>query len=291
MRRRRSGPGAGGAALTVVMAIAVIIAACGGPAPSGRPLLAHIGIAPDAFLGEIGLDGDAADRALDAPGDFRAAVVSRDQSSIAFVRGVAGGPGEIVVAARDGSNEHGLAVFGPAAIVFDPAGDTIASIGPNEPGQPAASFPLGPVRLIDAGSGAVRTLIDGLVVSLWWSPDGRTIAALRVQPAIASSPPPSPLPSLATPATEVRLLFVDVATGAVRSQPVVQLGQTFVETFLAYFDQYALSHHVWAPDSSSILLPEIGRDGATRVTVRFPDGEPQIALDGRIGFWSPPVAD
>ena len=56
---------------------------------------------------------------------------------------------------------------------------------------------------------------------------------------------------------------------------------------LAYFDQYALSHRVWAPDSSSILLPEVLPDGMTRLTVRFPDGGPPVALDGEIGFWSP----
>ena len=37
-------------------------------------------------------------------------------------------------------------------------------------------------------------------------------------------------------------------------------GATFVNDVLAYFDQYALSHRLWAPDSSSFLLPA-GRPG------------------------------
>jgi TolB protein len=82
-------------------------------------------------------------------------------------------------------------------------------------------------------------------------------------------------------------VFVDVASGKVRSQPVVQPGVRFIETFLVYFDQYALSHRIWAPDSSSLLLPEALPDGSTRLTVRFPDGELPLALDGDIGFWSP----
>ena len=85
----------------------------------------------------------------------------------------------------------------------------------------------------------------------------------------------------------MHLVFVDVASGDIRSDPVIQPGQRFISQVLAYFDQYALSHRVWAPDSSSILLPEILPDGITRLTVRTPDGGPPVALAGEIGFWSP----
>ena len=95
------------------------------------------------------------------------------------------------------------------------------------------------------------------------------------------------VPSSEAPATEVRLVFVDVASGDIRSDPVVQPAPRFVNQVLAYFDQYALSHRVWSPDSSSILLPEVLPDGSTRLTVRFPDGGGPVALDGEIGFWSP----
>jgi TolB protein len=125
-------------------------------------------------------------------------------------------------------------------------------------------------------------------VGFWWSPDGRTIAALRVQPIVGPRATLVPRPSSSpTPATEVRLVFLDVASGTVRSDPVVQPAPRFVNQVLAYFDQYALSHRVWAPDSSSILLPEVQPDGSTALTVRFPDGGASIPLGGEIGFWSP----
>jgi TolB protein len=85
----------------------------------------------------------------------------------------------------------------------------------------------------------------------------------------------------------VRLLFVDVASGDIRSQPVVQPGARFVDQLLTYFDQYALSHRIWAPDSASVLLPETETDGTTHVSVRFVDGRTPVALDGDIAFWSP----
>jgi hypothetical protein len=251
---------------------------------AGDRLLAHIGNGPDAFLGEIGLNGASTSAAIEFPGDFHSAAVNRDGTSIAFVRAGQIGRGEVVVAARDGSDSHSFRVFGTAAVVFDPAGGTIASIGPVRPQAPAG-FPIGPLRLIDAKSGIVRTLIDGFVVGFWWSPDGKTMAALRVQPKITSGQE-SPAPE-GRPVREFRLLFVDVATGNVRSQPVVQPGDLFVEGLMANFDQYALSHQVWAPDSSSFLLSEIGPDGTTQVSIRFPDGGEPVEIDGEIGFWSP----
>jgi TolB protein len=259
-------------------------------------LLAHIGLGEEGLLGEIGLDGKVAAKGLGKPADFRSAVASHDARSIGFIRTSASGD-EIVVAARNGSSEHAIPVFGQSAIAFDPSGNTLATIGPTGPGA-AAGFPVGPVRLIDARSGAVRTLVEGLVASFWWSPDGKTIAALRLQPAGAgetASSSPAASSGLAPPTasrppsgpTEVRLLFVDVATGKVRSQPIVRPSPTFVNGILAYFDQYALSHRLWAPDSSSILLPEVDDGGIGTLTVLYPDGDPPLALAGEIGFWSP----
>jgi hypothetical protein len=130
-------------------------------------------------------------------------------------------------------------------------------------------------------------------VGFWWSPDGTTIAALRVQPVattaslMSSTAASSAVPSPAPGATEIRLLFVDAASGKIRSQSVVQPGQLFVDQFMTYFDQYALSHRLWAPDSSSFLLPVVDRGGATRVEVAFPNGDPPHMIKGVIGFWSP----
>jgi TolB protein len=256
-------------------------------------LFAHVGTGLDAFLGEIGTNGASASPALAAPGDFRSPVVSRDRTFIGYVRGGAAGSAEVVLAARDGTNEHTMPVFGTAAVVFDPVGDTLASIGPSQPAPSPFTIPIGPVRLIDPSSGKVRTLVDGRVVSFWWSPDGKTIAALRIQPspggssAASVTSSASPLPSASQAPTEIRLLFVDVASGATRSQRVVQPGPLFIDQFLTYFDQYALSHRVWAPDSSSLLLPVVDKDGTTRIAVVYPNGDPPAAIDGAIGFWSP----
>ena len=262
---------------------------------ASNELLAHVGTGSDSFLGEIGLDGQPTHPALPAPAEFRPGVVSADGSHLAYVRTETGGDTTVVVGARDGSNQHSMPVFGIASVTFDPGGDLLGSVGPTEPVQSPLADPIGPLRLMDASSGKVRTLVDGSVVSFWWSPDGKTIAALRIQQlanpltsvsgaeaqAVASESP--------SPTTEIRLSFVDVASGKVRSDVEVAPAQLFVDQLLTYFDQYALSHQLWAPDGSSFLMPVVDPDGVTRVAVVDPDRGRTVALDGLIGFWSPPA--
>jgi dipeptidyl aminopeptidase/acylaminoacyl peptidase len=259
-------------------------------------LVAHIGTGSTAFLGEIGRDGKPTGPSLPTPGAFRAPVASHDGRSIAFIRGGDNASQAVVVSGSDGSNEHAMPVFGPASVAFDPSGRTIASLGSTQPVSTDIQIPLGPVRLMDATSGKVRTLVDGTVVSFWWSPDGKTIAALRIQPAAAPAPGTSAVPSMiptaaspspSAPANEVRLMFVDVASGDVRSQAVVSPAPRFVDQLLTYFDQYALSHEIWAPDSASVLLPEADPDGTTHVAVRYVDDRPPVVIPGDIAFWSP----
>jgi hypothetical protein len=253
-------------------------------------LLAHIGNGADAFLGEIGRDGVAVAPAIKAPGTFRSADMSRDGTFVGYVRAGDDGKDQIVVATRDGSDDHAMPVFGIGAVEFGPTGDPLATIGATEPLEEPFAVPVGPLRLIDARTGAIRTLLDGRVVSFAWSPDGTTIAAIRVVPVTdgastsSTSPAASPAP---TERSEIRMTFVDVASGRIRSQPVIDPGDRYVNLVLTYFDQYGLSHRLWAPDSSSILVPQAHADGTTSVDVFFPDGDPPVSLDGEIGFWSP----
>ncbi len=253
-------------------------------------LLAHIGTGADAFLGELAMNGQAVAPAIATPGSFRSPDVSADGAYVGYVRAGTTGTDAVVVATRDGTHEHSMPVVGLAALDFSPAGDVLASIGETTGVASAVGVPLGPLRLIDAASGDVRTLLDGEVVSFAWSPDGKTIAAIRVVPVPAgattasSSPAPSASPS---GSIEVHMVFVDVASGAIRSNPEVAPAERYTNQVLTYFDQYALSHRMWAPDSSSILVPQVDAAGDTHTDVLFPDGGDPYPLDGDIGFWSP----
>ena len=67
-----------------------------------------------------------------------------------------------------------------------------------------------------------------------------------------------------------------------------RLGSHFISAFLPYFDQYALSHRLWAPDSSSILLPLIDASGREQLVVIPSDGTAGRPVAGGVsGFWRP----
>ena len=110
-------------------------------------LLAHIGNGADAFLGEIGRDGVAVAPAIKSPGTFRSADMSGDGKFVGYVRAGDDGKDAVVVATRDGSDEHSMPVFGIAAVEFGPTDDTLATIGAIEPLDEPFSVPVGPLRL------------------------------------------------------------------------------------------------------------------------------------------------
>ena len=261
-------------------------------------LLLHVGAGAAAFTGEVGLDGAAVAPAIPGTGDFRTAVVSGDGSYLAYAEGGAGSA-RIVAVGRDGGSPRHLPVLGPAAFAFDPTGSTLASIAAIDPGAIPVSFPLGPLRLLDPATGAVRTLMDGSVIAFFWSPDGRRIATLELA---APGGPSAGVPSVVeastagrqlaaatpAPAVEVHLSFVDVASGQVRGDRAIQLGDEFISTILPYFDQYALSHRLWAPDSTAIVLPLVDARGRARVVVVGAGGTaPRTISEATSGFWSP----
>ena len=82
------------------------------------------------------------------------------------------------------------------------------------------------------------------------------------------------------------MLFVDVANGKVGAQSVVVPGRVYINQFLTYFDQYSVSHQLWAPDSSSILMP-IEAAGTTSIEVLPRTGKAARTFEGAMAFWSP----
>ena len=293
--------------------LALRIAPADGTAPgaiirNGAPLywdwagLDHVlvnvgGGGPDAFLGEVGLDGAADPPTEQRPGVFRAPVVAQDGSHRAYVIATAGGSEAIVVQSRDNTVRHEIPIPGNAAIGFEPEGGSIAFIGPSVPGPSPGGLPIGPLRLVDVATGTVRTLLDGSIVAFFWSPDSRTIATLRIPspgeedvalagPLVAGA---AARPLAATsPGFSLRLGFVDVSSGQVRSTQEVRVSELFVLQVLPFFDQYALSHRFWSPDSAGILLPVVEDDGVEVIVVVPADGsDPRRIAPGRMGAWSP----
>ena len=141
-------------------------------------LLVHSGVeGGDGFFGTIGLDGAALERSAVTPGSFRVPALTADGSFRAFTS--PGSPEQVVVESTDGATRHATTVFGTTALDFGSAGDELAFIAPSAAGR-AVGLPIGPLRLIDAASGVVRTVLADSVAAFFWSPDGATLAALQI---------------------------------------------------------------------------------------------------------------
>jgi hypothetical protein len=150
--------------------------------------------------------------------------------------------------------------------------------------------------------------VAGSVVAFSWSPDGKTLAVLQLptdddqQAVLEPTQPDARLASYdggvaddvlqpqspAYPGVRLRLTFVRTGDWTMRSKSVVQLGDAFVSQVLPEFEQYGLSHRLWASDSSALALPLVASDGSVNIVAIQPDGsQPRKIASGTAAFWSP----
>jgi hypothetical protein len=269
------------------------------------------GDGPGAYLGEINLGDGMRVRIDDAPGGFRVPGVSADGTWRAYaVRH--GDAYRITVESVDGATRREIPIDAAGALAFDPAGDDLAFIAPmaadhgSGTNAVAAGQLAGPLRVVDPASGILRRLIAGSVVAFEWSPDGRTLAVLQLptdddrqavidrrEAAVEHGvvdvvARPGGVDAAAHAGVRLRLVFVRVDDGMVRSKSIVQVADTFANQVIPVFDQYALSHRIWSADSSMIALPVVASDGTVNIVEIRPDGsQPRTVAEGVAAFWSP----
>jgi TolB protein len=136
------------------------------------------------------------------------------------------------------------------------------------------------LRLIDIPSGETRTVVKDPFAAYFWSPDGTRILYTRRQPG-------SPFGTW---------VVVDVTSG--KSTDIIDFtpSRTLIQVF-QYFDQYALSHRLWSPDSRHFAFAgRVGSDEHPLAALQSPNvyvveatphATPQLLSDGSIAFWSP----
>jgi TolB protein len=252
-------------------------------------LLVHSGpSSPIGYFGEIGLDGAAVPGTEAPTGVYRAPSVSTDGQHRAYVGAETDGSAVIALEARDGSGSTRTPVLGPAAFSFAPSGNALAFIAPDRSGEEGAPLPIGSLRIIHPGDVEAQRVLPGRIVAFFWAPSGSGIAALRIPAADNTVIPAVARVRPAVSGFTFELLFIEAADGRITSQREARLSDLFVNQVLPFFDQYALSHRFWSPDSAAVSLPLVGDDDVTRVTVIPADGSEATAIaSGQIGFWSP----
>ena len=136
------------------------------------------------------------------------------------------------------------------------------------------------IRLFDVASGTLQPLIKENFAAFFWSPDGTRILYAKRN------------------LDRAYWTWVVVDVHSRKSIPVVNFIPSRPQIMVfQYFDQYALSHRLWSPDSRFFTFsgytstnsdPAQGFRGPSVYVVSVTEEAiPQRLSDGHIAFWSP----
>jgi TolB protein len=235
--------------------------------------------------------GQSANDNYGEPGLFQAPGVSRSGRYQAFAEVDDTGRSRLVIQDDDGQRRVLEAHFGQLAMTWSPAEDLLAYTSP----RLDARLGGGPLRQLDPRTGESSLLSNENVLAFFWSPNGQTIAYFTLPKnddsnvRIAEAGNERRLmarPQRQSSQLHLELWAVDVAGGHQRRlAQFVPTGQ-FLRQFLPYFDQYALSHRIWSPDSDALVIPVIEEGRSQIAVIPLGRGAARLIGDGEFAFWS-----
>jgi Tol biopolymer transport system component len=232
--------------------------------PDGRELLAHIG---EDRLDRLALDGHA-QPVTTKPATFNVPFWTGDGSTLIYASNE-GASGESLVAEDARTGDRTSLLGFRDGLVFLPNDDG-SRIAYQQVSEGAAA---GPLTVLDVRSGERIALVDHLVASFFWSPDGKRLLFL--------DPPAT---------AEQKWFHWGVWDGrAVFELPGFVPSVLMVQEYLPFFEQYAQSMTLWSPDSRAFAyagLDEAGRAGIWIQDARV-DRAPVLVSDGDFVSWSP----
>ena len=231
------------------------------------------------------------------PGYFQAPGISPSGRYWAYSQIKDGGISWITVDDQTNGEQMAERHAGSIALNWSPIADKLAFISGDNDGR----FDFwGPLRLLDAETGETSLLSSNLVLAFFWSPDGKQILTISVPDNsglnggvevrntknrhLARNK--QEIPTLQAMPHQFMLSVIDVETGTGLELADVSLPTVYLSQFLIYFDQYALSHNLWSPDSKQIVLPIVAGNENQIVVVSAKSGRMQQVGNGRIAFWS-----
>ncbi len=178
---------------------------------------------------------------------------------------------QLTVVTSDGTSTPFATLSGSATFVVNHDGSKVAvqSIGPEQNGTSAAyqQIPrLSPNRLsvVDIESGEIQTVTTEPALAYFWSPSDDQLLVL---------PGPTARWSIWTE---------EGLSEVVQFDP----DPTFINQFVPFFDQYAQSASLWAPDGSAFAFPG-AIDGESGIWVQPIDGSASRISDGTWVSWAP----
>ena len=259
-------------------------------AADGQQMLIHAGESgQDARLEMIGTDGDGRSDPIANPGRFQVPVISADGRYWAYAEQTQGNS-QIVIEDKASGAKQVQRHAGLTALGWSPTADVLAFISGDSP--ESEDFE-GPLRLMDAATGEITLLSRENVLAFFWSPDGRYLAAFNFRGRMQNRGDISARAkgNFTKPARQfdlppIELTIFNIATGEGRVILEFTPTLTFLSQFLPFFDQYALSHRIWSPQSDALALPI--QEGSVNqiVLISTKNGSTQTLGEGDMPYWS-----
>lgn len=225
------------------------------------------------------------------PGLFQTPGISSDGQYLAYAQSGSAGQNNVTIQESNGKSTLIDQLTGMVAMNWSPVDPSLAYISTGERGH---AF-YGPLHLASAASGEHEVLVDDTIIAFFWSPDGRFIAYFKFAGPIDDSVQVQSerqrkgylsKTAMQQRAFRLELWTIDLATGESRWLTEFEPSRPFVSQFLPYFDQYALSHRLWSPNSDALLVPIMDGDGSHLYRIPITGEEPSPIADAEIGFWS-----
>ena len=256
----------------------------------GLNLFVHSGLVGEGSrLGFMNHEGYSAEENLAEPGFFQAPGLSATGRYLAYAS-LVNNQRRLIIADQTNGTEVFAQHQGFVSLSWSLTADQLAFTSPLTNNDVA----FGPLRLMDAATGEVRSLDEDLVFAFFWSPDGQAIAYLTLpSEQLEDSAWLGEKGVLARPRTQqndfqLELRLVQVATGQRRVLAQFTPSNLFLTQFLPFSDQYAISHRLWSPTSDALVLPTLDDNGDPQITVIHLDGSlPTPIAEGVMAFWSP----
>jgi len=231
--------------------------------PSGRQMLVHVGT---DRLDRLAIDGTLT-TVDDRPGTFNAPVWTSNGRTLVYASETGGGQ-RLVAYDLDADRGEALVRFdGAITFVVSPDGRRIAFQVVRD------RTIVVPLSVLDRRTGAIERVATDVAVAFFWSPESTKLLSL--------------LPELA----EDRVWFrwgvwedgTSFTTG--RFSPSLE----FSRDYLQFFEQYAQSMSLWAPDGSAFVYAGSSESGETGVWIQPTRSgtAPVLVADGVFATWSP----
>jgi TolB protein len=261
--------------------------------PKGDKIFLHVGgsrsVSEEAHLSIVDNELDSSLIQLDlAPGLFQAPIWSMDGRHIFYVAEDGAGRQRLYKTEADTLSQTAVVdLRGPTFVVASPTDQYLAYLEVRRSAGP----PLGTAYVVDVDGQEPRQVLEDLVMTMYWSPDGSKLALLTPTFTEDDSAALGKFTGLAAPLPQTiafRWWIYDVETE--RLDPLTTFDATpeFLQT-VPFFDQYHLSLTFWSPDSRFFVLTQAnGADtGGTVWVIDTTGQEPDRQIgEGTMAVWS-----